>query len=108
MAEILKDENLKDEQLDGVAGGSYQESYDDMMRLRTRFGIKFDNRDRDRSVGILAELYRRAGTGFEAHNKDEHPNVYRDGNGKRVDHVTAINDLVQKIENGIVHIDDLR
>ena len=103
----LENEKLNDEQLDGVAGGSYDESYADMMYLRGLYKIPFDPDNRDNAVNKLAELYRRAGTGFDAHNSDDHPNRYWDGYGRPVSRETAVYDLACKIADGRVYIGDL-
>ena len=73
--EILKYEILNDEHLDEVAGGSYGQSYNEMMAL-TQMGINFYPNDRDASVNKLGGLYQQAGIRFVAHNKDNHPNEY--------------------------------
>ena len=39
--EILKDEILKDEQLDQVAGGTLRETYEDMDKFTDRTGYNF-------------------------------------------------------------------
>lgn len=106
--EIKKDEILNEEQLDQVAGGTYDQSYDDMMLLRDKCGIGFDPNSRDNSVNKLALLYQRAGTIFHAHNSDNHPNEYFDGRGTPVSQETAINDLIYKINARIINVDDLR
>ena len=74
--EILKDEQLTDAQLDSVAGGSYNQSYNEMMFLSQNMGINFYPNDRDASVNKLGGLYQHAGIRFVAHNKDNHPNEY--------------------------------
>ena len=80
--EILKDEILKDEQLDNVAGGTSQESYRDMMFFNRYCGIGFDPNSWDNSVNKMGELYRMSGTKFEAHNDradgTSKPNRYYD------------------------------
>ena len=65
--EILKDEILKDEQLDNVAGGTSDESLRDMMFFNRNCGIGFDQ-NWDNAVNKMGELYRLSGTKFEAHN----------------------------------------
>ena len=106
--EIKKDEIISDEQLDQVAGGTYDQSYYDMMLLRDKCGIGFDPNSRSNSVNKLAALYQRAGTIFRAHNGDDHPNEYYDGRGNPVSEETAINDLIYKINAGIINVNDLR
>ena len=71
---ILKDEILKDDQLDEVAGGSYAESYDQIVQL-SNIGIGFYY-DRDASVNKLGGLYAHAGIKLVAHNGENHPNEY--------------------------------
>ena len=74
--ELLKDEQLTDSELDEVAGGSYQQSYDQMIFLNQQMGINFYPNDRDASVNKLGGLYQHAGIKFVAHNKENHPNEY--------------------------------
>lgn len=72
---MANNEILKDEQLDEVAGGSYNQSYNEMMAL-TQIGINFFPNDRDASVNKLGGLYQHAGIRFVAHNSDDKPNEY--------------------------------
>ena len=104
--EILKDEMLNDAALDGVAGGTYTESYQDMMYLYQYCGINFNPNSREASVAKLAALYQRAGTIFQAHNN--HDNFYADGYGRPVTRQTALYDLACKINGGMIYIEDLR
>lgn len=104
----MTSEILKDEMLEGVAGGTYNESYQDMMYLYQYCGINFNPNSREASVAKLAALYQRAGTIFQAHNSDNHPNLYADGYGRPVTRQTALYDLACKINGGMIYIEDLR
>ena len=95
--EILKDEQITDTQLDEVAGGSYQQSYNEMMAL-TQMGINFFPNDRDASVNKLGGLYQHAGIKFVAHNKDDHPNEYYNAvTGEKIAPGVAFQHLVNTI-----------
>lgn len=104
----LENERMSEAELDNVAGGNANESYADMMYLNQYCGIGFNPNNWDASVNKLGELYRRAGTIFQAHNKDEHANFYADGFGRPVGRNTALYDLACKINNGQIHIEDIR
>lgn len=104
----MTNEILKDEMLEGVAGGTYNESYQDMMYLYQYCGINFNPNSREASVNKLSALYQRAGTIFQAHNSDNHPNFYADGYGRPVTRQTALYDLACKINGGMIYIEDLR
>ena len=104
----LENEKLDDAQLDMVAGGNAYESYLDIQYLQQNCGIPFNLANQDAAIGKLGELYRRAGTYFEAHNKDDHPNVYADGFGNPVSRQTALYDLAVKINTGRINIEDIR
>lgn len=104
----LENEKLDDAALDFVAGGTAGESYQDMIYLYQYCNIGFDPNNWDASVNKLGELYRRAGTIFEAHNSDDHPNVYADGYGRPVPRENALYDLAVKINTGQIYIEDIR
>lgn len=96
--EILKDELINDAQLDEVAGGSYQQSYNQMMFLSQQMGINFFPNDRDASVNKLGGLYQHAGIKFVAHNKDDHPNEYYNAvTGEKIEAGPAFQHLVNTI-----------
>lgn len=96
--EILKDEQLTDAQLDEVAGGTYQQSYDQMMFLSQRMGIGFFPNDPDASVNKLGGLYQHAGIKFVAHNKPNHPNEYYNAvTGEKIEAGPAFQHLVNTI-----------
>ncbi len=104
----LENEKLDDEALDFVAGGTQAESYQDMLYLHRYCNIGFDPNNWDASVNKLGELYRRAGTKMEAHNSDDKPNRYYDGNGFPVLRSAALYDLACKINTGRIFIEDIR
>ena len=100
--EILKDEILKDEQLDNVAGGTSAESYRDMMFFNRYCGIGFDPNSWDNSVNKMGELYRLSGTKFEAHNDradgtTKHNRYYDIKTGDEITYVQARDRLVHSI-----------
>lgn len=100
--EILKDEILKDAELDNVAGGTSDESYRDMMFFNKYCGIGFDPNSWDNSVNKMGELYRLSGTKFEAHNDKEDgtskPNRYFDiATGAPMSYAQARDRLVNSI-----------
>ena len=104
----LENEKLDDAALDNVAGGNATESYLDIQYLMQYCGIPFNLANQDAAIGKLGVLYQRAGTYFEAHNKDDHPNVYADGYGNPVSRQTALYDLAVKINTGRINIEDIR
>lgn len=104
----LENEKLSELELDNVAGGNANESYADMIYLNQYCNIGFNPGNWDASVNKLGELYRRAGTKFEAHNRDEHANFYADVYGRPVDRNTALYDLACKINSGQIFIEDIR
>ena len=94
---IINNETLNDEQLDEVAGGSYDESYNQMVQL-AGMGINFFKDNRDASVNKLGGLYAHAGIRFIAHKSDGHPNEYYNmANGQPLDQGTAFTHLVNTI-----------
>ena len=96
--EILKDEQLNDAQLDEVAGGSYNQSYDQMVFLSQNMGINFFPNDRDASVNKLGGLYQHAGIRFVAHNSDNKPNEYYNAvTGQPIEAGQAFQHLVNTI-----------
>lgn len=104
----LENEKLDDAQLDIVAGGNATESYLDIQYLQQYCHIPFNLANQDAAINKLGELYRRAGTIFQAHNKDEHPNGYFDGYGRPVSRQQALYDLACKINNRVINIEDIR
>lgn len=96
----LEKEIMNDAELDNVAGGTYGESWADMEYLNQYCGVGFNPNDREWSVKKLGELYRRAGMKLEAHNSEDHFNVYRDSRGYIIDRNTALYKLGCKINAG--------
>jgi len=96
--EIFKDEQLTDSELDNVAGGTYQQSYDQMMFLSQQMGINFFPNDRDASVNKLGGLYQHAGIKFVAHNSDKKSNEYYNAvTGEKIEAGPAFQHLVNTI-----------
>jgi len=101
---ILKDEILKDEDLENVAGGTHEETERDMRYIerycpRVRFHGSWDDR-----VGQLGELYRRAGMGLNSSEK--HANRYFDRYGN-LDRNYALRKLATMINDGQVNLHGL-
>ena len=94
---ILNNEIITDEQLDSVSGGSYDQSYSQMMFL-TQMGISFFPNDKDASVNKLGGLYQHAGIRFEAHNDKDHANKYFNAaTGESIESGAAFTHLVNTI-----------
>ena len=104
----LENEKLDDATLDVVAGGNAQESLLDIQYISQYCNIPFNIANQDAAIGKLGVLYQRAGTYFEAHNRDDHPNVYADGYGRPVSRQAALYDLACKINTGQIYIEDIR
>lgn len=104
----LENEKLDDAQLDMVAGGNATESFLDIQYLSQYCNIPFNLSNQDAAINKLGELYRRAGTYFEAHNKDANPNIYADGHGNPVSRQSAVYDLAVKINTRRIYIEDIR
>lgn len=71
--EILKEEILKEEELDQVAGGTHEETKGDMNYLYNKFRILWPN-DWDKAVGQLGSLYYDAGMRLDT--SANRPNQY--------------------------------
>lgn len=97
--EILKDEILKDEQLENVAGGTHEETQADMDYLKRYCGVSFHG-NWDQKVGKLGELYRRAGMFLDS--SERHANKYTDGRGYSLSRNDALLRLGTAINNGQV------
>lgn len=105
----LENEKLDDAALDFVAGGTAGESQGDMIYLARYCNIGFNPQGNwDFNVNKLGELYRRAGTIFQAHNSDDHGNFYADGYGRPVPRNMALYDLACKINSGQIFVEDIR
>lgn len=73
--EILKEEILKDEELDQVAGGTDDQTDMDIVHFfNQNWRIDFPE-DWDEAVVLLKNMYKKAGVDFEANERK--PNVYR-------------------------------
>ena len=100
--EILKDEILKDAELDNVAGGTSAESYRDMIFFNQNCGIGFDSQNWDNAVNKMGELYRMSGTKFEAHNDradgtSKHNRYFDIASGLEISYEQARNRLITSI-----------
>ena len=98
--EILKDEILKDEQLENVAGGTHEETQADMDYLKRYCGVSFHG-SWDQKVGKLGELYRRAGMLLDT--SERHGNYYSDSRGKDMNRNDALYALGAAINSGRVN-----
>ena len=72
--EILKDEQLTDEQLDNVAGGTYGETFADMDYLADRLRVYFHGSDSDKRAK-LRDLMWKGGIQLKDHGGST-PNQY--------------------------------
>ena len=74
--EILKDEQLSFEDLDQVAGGTHDQTYDDMKFLSDRYSNLRWPRNWDDAVGKLGAIFWEAGMKLDT-SKDK-GNIYYD------------------------------
>ena len=82
MAEILKDEIISDEELDGVAGGTRLETYADGDELYKRGLISAD--DAWSSAPVRDKLHELGYTGYKDKGGFINANTYKDKNGNLV------------------------
>jgi len=82
MAEILKDEIISDEELDGVAGGTRLETYADGDELYKRGLISAD--DALSSAPVRDKLHELGYTGYKDKGGVINGNTYKDKNGNLV------------------------
>jgi len=73
--EKIISEQLTEDQLENVAGGTHEQTYDDMDRLYRRYGVQWPQ-NWDRAVGQLGEMYNRAGIKLDT--SERHDNTYYD------------------------------
>lgn len=98
---ILKDEQLTEDQLEQIAGGTHEETERDMDYLeRYCPSIRFHG-SWDDKVGKLGELYRRAGMGLDS--SERHANKYFDEYGD-LERNYALRKLATKINRGEVDL----
>ena len=98
--EILKDEILKDEQLEGVAGGTLAQTAADMDRFTRETGMRLHSKEQFRDI-----LFR-CGIKIKDHGGAFEDNEYylldRQGNRIRaLDERTAMNTAIHNYNNGI-------
>ena len=93
---IKAEEILDDNELNQVAGGAAEETYEEFSLLEHKFGIDLTTHfDYDRAVKTLAEKYEHVGIKFQA--VDHAPNVYTDiKTGKAI----SQNDAIKMLANG--------
>ena len=93
---INANEILNDGDLDKVAGGAAEETYEAIGLLNDKFGIDLTTSgDYDAAVKVLTEKYANVGVKFQA--VDHAPNVYTDiKTGKAISH----KDALQILTNG--------
>ena len=102
--EILKDEILKDEQLDNVAGGSYTQTFDDMARFTNETGFQFHGTDSQKREQLRDILFR-CGIKIKDHGGGN-PNEYYLLNGKgekilSLNEQEAMNTAIHNYRHGI-------
>ena len=97
--EILKDEILKDEQLDQVAGGSLDQTYNDMNRFERETGVRLQSKEQFRDI-----LFR-CGVKIKDHGGSDGNEYYLlNKNGERIrglDERTAMNTAIHNYNHGI-------
>ena len=88
-------ELLNESELDKVAGGFSEETYEDIDCLRRNLGIDCGQGfDYNTSVRLLRDNYANAGVEFHAH--DGRPNEYYNANnGRRMSHTAAMDAFVR-------------
>ena len=87
MAEILKDEIMSDEQLDGVAGGTNAESDKDFQFLKAIGAIpQGDSRQTDN----LTRAFAQHGINMVVHFDDTRTNEYFNASGKQITREKAL------------------
>lgn len=101
--EILKDEILNDEQLDGIAGGSYSQTFENMNEFSRRTGYHFHGSDSDRRDQLRNILFR-CGIKLKDHGGSD-PNEFfiLDKHGNRVGSISeraALDLAVQNYRDG--------
>ena len=88
MAEILKDEIMSEEQLDGVAGGTIAENKKDMQFLRdlglVPQGASYMESD------TLTRAFAKKGINMTAHYNDTNNNEYFNASGKQITREAAL------------------
>ena len=94
--EILKDEQLNFDDLDQVAGGTHEQTYDDMNYLYKRYNVQWPQ-NWDSAVGKLGAIFWEAGMKLDT--SENKGNIYYDRvSGKRLDQYKARQYLTDAIE----------
>ncbi|MBQ3452430.1 MAG: hypothetical protein IJG32_09205 [Selenomonadaceae bacterium] len=100
--EILKDEILKDEQLDQVAGGTLAQTNDDIRRFARETGFRFHGNDSQQREQLRDILYR-CGIKIKDHggvNNNEYFLLDRKGNRIRtLNENEAMNTAIHNYRN---------
>ena len=102
--EILKDEILKNEQLDNVTGGTYAQTFADMNRFSHETGFQFHGNDSQKREQLRNILFR-CGIKIKDHGGFE-PNEYflLNNKGEKIgslDEKSAMNTAIQNYKHGI-------
>ena len=93
MAEILKDEIMSDEQLDGVAGGTYAESDKDLRFLKDIGALAQDS---VRQTDNLTRAFAQHGVSMVVHFDDTNHNEYFNASGKQITREAALKEVLKK------------
>ncbi len=95
--EILKDEQLSFDDLDQVAGGTHDQTYDDMKFLSDRYSRLRWPQNWDRAVDKLGAIFWEAGMKLDT--SENHGNIYYDRvSGRSVDQYRARQYLIDAID----------
>ena len=102
--EILKDEILKDEELDNVAGGTLAQTYDDMNRFSRETGFRFDGNDSQQREQFRDILFR-CGVKIKDHGGADANEYYLlNGKGEKIrtlNEQDAMNTAIHNYRHGI-------
>ena len=99
--EILKDEQLSEEQLKDVAGGTSRETGNDfyfMCELRKNGDLQFSG-----DTNMMKEMQRvwaKFGVAVIQHNDDK-PNEYYNSNGEQISRKAALEHVLQKTNSKV-------
>ena len=101
--EILKDEILKDEELDQVAGGTYAQTFNDMSRFSRETGFQFHGSDSNKREQLRDILFK-CGVKIKDHGGFSDNEYYLlDRQGNRIRSLTeteALNTASHNYRNG--------
>ena len=100
--EILKDEILKDEELDQVAGGTYAQTFNDMNRFSRETGFQFHGSDSNKREQLRDILFK-CGVKIKDHGGLSNNEYYLlDRQGNRIRSLTeteAMNTAIHNYKN---------